>query len=1572
MALKPLLDEFISVTSDWNATFIWLGKVKAVISKNPLCISEEKYRLAKRLSQCLSPETVHQVHLASLEIYELIFASPNFIEDFGLFSGGFLPFFEYANKECKLSILKIIIDKFLIISDQLTFAFPGIVCSLLPGCSRANSDQEINDKVIEVFDGIANRDQQGLFGAVWQGLLRSPKIRLQALYYLSLRLKDSHRDLDKFLPQRNLLINSLKASMNGPQFEVQQATLELLINHFPISVHVLSDEEKITLIEHGFKLLKSTHKQLVWAWLFPGDIIDYFTGIKQKALKNLFEVVPKRIDESILPLEIVKKVLEKISPNYEFLQPIIVDMLSYANTNIDSQSSMNINSNIKSVLIEWPDFELEIWDALQQSLEHELRDDKVTTISVIKFFLSNFSSKESEKSLVPLLELLLSGIRQLSKSLGQALELIQMILNRMPSNVPGLSASVKNYHQYFSAISSDPSKAEYLKISASLLLPLEKTLLQPESKEGDDDYYEEDLGGSDSEWIKCLSDAMQNPSVEVALTGVENIIGLLESENAYYEKLLERDCDSSIVLDVFERLWIIIDEATNRKKAVELILRIERYDHRIFMNLLKAKLLGESPRRISDQRLNQRDSIESAQEFKSKEIKRALRTFTELWKCTSKFFPSQLVEMFREGDGVFFMLDYLENASPETRQLSREWVVEALDKFECVLDPVLSILLKIKVIKDVDVYKVLEGYDAGMALDAFKKLKKLIRNGGEMVISKASNLKPRTEIMDFLDKNLCEKADNYIEVMLEIALLYIRTETDDKDFVKSNHTVQAAAAEFLDLTLSQGSLKLAHKAVNRVLISLHISITQDDGVLQLLLLNILRVIFFECKISQGDEKFKDVISSDLFSKVYLGVLRNQDTYILSHWINFIVESLAMVTFFLDPAGKKMYYARLIHSFCEEIPKASEKASLFEGLKVVLHKALDIGGTAMVKTAITYSQDTKSKGWLFGMFAKGESQNSNENELKIEVLGELETVIGTCLNSINECTLAVEVSSKGVGMMSGGSSVKISHPALNILNPILDKYPNEFMLAVIRLWRKNMGDAVYKKLIAIIISMSFNVKSLVQAFNFYIDKEKLIVKKQNIDKISIISICHIFCAIFSCLLDESVTSIVEEKRLFWTEVYTLLSKLESTAIKSCHLWLMDILFLLLNRVSIDDEIRDSSFKRLMQNFAESIIRSVNSTSFQNTNDDYYPPKTPSIYLDESPQLLERRAGLIVLKNNLYKIIFTLYQADSRDRGISLIQLPITEVLNAFKSKSRSQDNELMSDLLMSLVCTPDTKMVFKKSLVDFIWLPEFFECFDKNNNCFKNWCLIVNAIANTSSSDKTALINDILSREIRWPNDTEKLQLKGRKLKNIAFLIYSSEKDAYKESMDVISKVLIDFLKTDKNLSPWVLFVVRVLLVKLSHSALSSTWPQLWPHVLTELMQMLQLDSCIEYKYAALKFLDLISAINSEEFLMYQWLFFYDSLNAAFNHIDEFPLVNKLVPEGLSETEIKANTECVPRELIIRDYPNSVEELQKKAAELCNEIVRTNSLRTEPDEKSIALVIEKDFFELDIKNLRPNN
>jgi hypothetical protein len=1544
MSFKSLLDKFPNSSTDWNSLLSWLKSVEAFLKKDPSCFESEKYLLATRLTQCFNPDAVGQIHMSTLSIYSVIFHSPSMIPNFSLFSSGLFHYFDLSSNEIKSEILSIIQSSLVPQSSSLTFAFPGIVSSLLPGLMQG----EISTQICQIFDEISEKDRQSLFGAVWQSVLRSSKLRPAGLNYLLSRLPSNSSELRSFLPQKNLLINSLVASMNSEADDVQNMTLTLLIRHFPIysPAEVLEDKEKITLMQQGFKMLDRNNREKAFEWLFPYGPVDHWILLKQQAVRNLFEGEVKKGEEITLPLDVVIFVLEKTSPETDFFKPITVPMLKYSLKNNESSAYKKLEERINKIL-EIQSIKEEVWKSLKSALDEDLRLDRTSSVEVIQFFIAGFDAGYDQSSMVLILESLLLGIQQLHDSLTKVLELVQMIMNRIKSRVPQLSAAIKNYHNFFSAISNDPARSSHLKTVASLLLSLEK--------HGD--------GDNEDDWVRCLFEAMLNNDKDLALIGIENIVDLLSQEKKeYYQELLDSYCENSNILsELFNKLWNFIEELQNRKKVVELFLKLERFDHDSFIEKLKSKLIGSSDYFRSLDIRKSRNSLDINHETLVKDVKKGLKIFTEFWKFTCKCNPEEIGRIFRFGDGIFLVIDNLENSSPEVRQLAREWIFESLEKFEFVLGPILNILMQIRVRPKGDFYEVEGSYESGMILDSFKKLKKLIRNGSETIITKTKSLRLGSkDVEEFLSSFRCLKAGNYLEALIEIALLYIRTECSDPRFQKENHTVRAAAAEFLDLALTLGEISLAHRILNRVLQVLSLSIQQKDGVLQLLLLNVLRVVFFEFNPSPSDETLKSIICSSLFSSVYLEVLKIEDSYIFSHWINFIVESLPRVMQFLPLSTQSEYYKKLVNNFCQGIPKTPDKTPLLLGLKAVLHRALEIGEEK--------SDPVPQKGGILS-YLRGSGSSAPQIDVKSEILLKLPEVLQTFLSCVGNFNLPVEVSKSGTGLFKSGNLNRGTLPVLEILNPIMLKYPNETISSIFQLWKGKANDEEAKKIVFLMVSLSFELKILIIGLGQCIEKVKQ-DKKLALDiPAEIVAACHFLYSVVACVAEESIPKKTDETSNFWQQALQFFLKID-VGLNCC--WLLDILHLFICRVKIDDFLKDASLKKNLQMLTENLVKTANLLTFQQNQNGLNPPFPPSVHFYvPKERLTSSLSSLLLLKSTLFRITNSLFQSDSKEKGQSLIQSPVMEALNLFTSNNPNFDVDQTAELMSSLICLPETRPSekFKKQSIDYSVEQSFFRNMRNSRCCLSHWKKIINCLSSSHYPDKTVLVKELLNRELGiFSNENIKKLHRTCKLKSLAFFIYSSEKDSYSNCLDIIIKSLTELLKSDRSLNPWVFFTVRVLLLKSSHNSLSSYWPQLWPHLLTELMQMLGSNEGLSQKFAALKFLDLFSAVNSEEFLIYQWLFFYDSLNSeVFNENSQFPLVNRLVGEEVSFEDIEKTTAMVNRPLVMKNSPATEEEFGKLAKELCRQVVRSNTLRSTVKEEDVESVIEDDFFMLNFSN-----
>ncbi|KAF9067320.1 Dopey, N-terminal-domain-containing protein [Rhodocollybia butyracea] len=168
------------------------------------------------------------------------------------------------------------------------------------------------------------------------------------------------------------------------------------------------------------------------------------------------------------------------------------------------------------------------------------------------------------------------------------------------------------------------------------------------------------------------------------------------------------------------------------------------------------------------------------------------------------------------------------------------------------------------------------------------------------------------------------------------------------------------------------------------------------------------------------------------------------------------------------------------------------------------------------------------------------------------------------------------------------------------------------------------------------------------------------------------------------------------------------------------------------------------------------------------------------------------------------------------------------------------------------------------------------------------------------SDKTAfpeLLNKISTAPSAniFTNREYEMLVRSLNLRRLSFVLLAGEKNHYLTVLPSIQEKLVDVLRntTAPIVQSEVYLCIRVLLCRLSPHNLTSFWPVL----LTELYRifeqvMLNLPSDgsedLPLVLAACKCLDLLIAIQTEEFQIHQWMFVTDTVDAIYRPNDWFP------------------------------------------------------------------------------------
>ena len=80
-----------------------------------------------------------------------------------------------------------------------------------------------------------------------------------------------------------------------------------------------------------------------------------------------------------------------------------------------------------------------------------------------------------------------------------------------------------------------------------------------------------------------------------------------------------------------------------------------------------------------------------------------------------------------------------------------------------------------------------------------------------------------------------------------------------------------------------------------------------------------------------------------------------------------------------------------------------------------------------------------------------------------------------------------------------------------------------------------------------------------------------------------------------------------------------------------------------------------------------------------------------------------------------------------------------------------------------------------------------------------------------------------------------------------------------------------------------MFCIRILIIRLSPKTLSSLFANIWPMLLTFLMQVFSEQNLkSNLLLSALKLIELISIVAMEEFHIYQWIFVFDYFGLKFD------------------------------------------------------------------------------------------
>jgi hypothetical protein len=430
----------------------------------------------------------------------------------------------------------------------------------------------------------------------------------------------------------------------------------------------------------------------------------------------------------------------------------------------------------------------------------------------------------------------------------------------------------------------------------------------------------------------------------------------------------------------------------------------------------------------------------------------------------------------------------------------------------------------------------------------------------------------------------------------------------------------------------------------------------------------------------------------------------------------------------------------------------------------------------------------------------------------------------------------------------------------------------------------------------------------------------------------------------------------------------------------------------NNENIDNENEQIINDFIINNKDNDLSKSIKGSVNKFYHHYCFSAKLSSEYIEADQQIIDtieltklndyyRKVSFITLKENFAKIISFIYYDNLNNQKKYLTEV-IKGLITLIKEKNDDFLSEFSSDFLVSLMrdCPKNTTLCGKNLFKEYLNDPSFFETKPK---MIRNWRRIISSLVKYYPELLTDLINNIDNGFLFLKgNDDEKMKT----LRRISFVIYSCEKDTFHSQFDVIREKAKEFLSGYNNnviLESEIFLMMRILFLRFSHEGVMKMIKDLWPIIFMELIMNIEdeeRNKKVKLVLESLKFIELLSLANIEEFTLYQWIFIMDTFdmqnlnikneNSLLYHlmVNEKKIfrpitVNLLNMDDLNDVDDKLleGNHRSKSELYIRIKNESVQDLHKAVKKYFYSIGDMNSYKVYVNYEQIEEVIEKDFI-----------
>ncbi|KAJ2415941.1 hypothetical protein GGI10_001336 [Coemansia sp. RSA 2530] len=229
-------------------------------------------------------------------------------------------------------------------------------------------------------------------------------------------------------------------------------------------------------------------------------------------------------------------------------------------------------------------------------------------------------------------------------------------------------------------------------------------------------------------------------------------------------------------------------------------------------------------------------------------------------------------------------------------------------------------------------------------------------------------------------------------------------------------------------------------------------------------------------------------------------------------------------------------------------------------------------------------------------------------------------------------------------------------------------------------------------------------------------------------------------------------------------------------------------------------------------------------------------------------------------------------------------------------SRSQHFAMILKCLNALSQQASLMKVWKREVWEFFCDPKFFpgslalaDHATMSPALAPHWRHLIRTLLVSEKERFAEVLTKVSSAgPALFANREHEAQMRAISIRRLSFVVWAGAVNQYLASLPQIQEKLVDILKNSPHpaVQIEVFLCLRVLLCRVSNHHMSNFWPMLLTELMRLFHQQLNREGREEVEQAnlflaACKFLDLLFILGTDDFLVHQWMFITDTIDALY-------------------------------------------------------------------------------------------